>query len=54
MALLGEMLNNISHQWRQPLSTMTVAASGIKLKKEMDILDEHTHEEFLDAIFNKC
>ena len=52
MALLGEMLNNISHQWRQPLSTMTIAASGIKLKHEMNALDENTLVEFVDAILS--
>ena len=54
MALLGEMLNNISHQWRQPLSTMTVAASGIKLKKEMNDLEDSSLNEFLDIILTNA
>jgi signal transduction histidine kinase len=40
MAQMGEMLNNIAHQWRQPLSVIATATSGIKLKKELDILED--------------
>jgi signal transduction histidine kinase len=43
MAQMGEMLNNIAHQWRQPLSVITTVVSGIKLKKELNILED---EEF--------
>jgi len=38
LASMGEMIGNIAHQWRQPLSVITTAASGLKLKSEMDIL----------------
>ena len=31
MVIIGEMLNNIAHQWRQPLSAITVQMSGLKL-----------------------
>ncbi len=34
MAALGEMLENIAHQWRQPLSVISTAASGLQLAKE--------------------
>ena len=44
---MGEMLENIAHQWRQPLSIISVAATGIKMKKEFNIL---TDEELLDSI----
>ena len=37
MASLGEMLANIAHQWRQPLSSISMIASGIKLENELDI-----------------
>lgn len=40
MAAIGEMIGNIAHQWRQPLSVITVAASSIKVKKELNILEE--------------
>ncbi|WP_072682366.1 ATP-binding protein [Arcobacter sp. LA11] len=52
MASLGEMLENIAHQWRQPLSVISTAASGIKLQKDMSVLDENTLENSLDNILN--
>ncbi|PLY08209.1 MAG: hypothetical protein C0626_13450 [Arcobacter sp.] len=47
MASMGEMIENIAHQWRQPLSTITTAASGTKIKKEFGELDD---EFFFDSI----
>ncbi len=47
MAAMGEMLENIAHQWRQPLSTISVSASGMQLKKEMNILSD---DDFNDSI----
>jgi PAS domain S-box-containing protein len=40
IASLGEMLGNIAHQWRQPLSIISTIATGIKLKKELNMLDD--------------
>tara|TARA_B100001063_G_scaffold245689_1_gene282113 strand:+ start:3071 stop:4708 length:1638 start_codon:yes stop_codon:yes gene_type:complete len=40
MAAMGEMLENIAHQWRQPLSIISTSATGIKLKKEVNDLDD--------------
>jgi len=34
LASMGEMIGNISHQWRQPLSVISTAVTGIKLQKE--------------------
>ncbi len=47
---MGEMIENIAHQWRQPLSTMTVSASGIKMQKEFGILKDESLSEFIEAI----
>ena len=47
MASMGEMLENIAHQWRQPLSTISVCASGMELKKKLSNLSE---EEFFESI----
>lgn len=41
MNALGDMIGNIAHQWRQPLSTITTASSGLLLKHEFgDLHDE--------------
>jgi two-component system, NtrC family, C4-dicarboxylate transport sensor histidine kinase DctB len=50
MVAMGEMIRNIAHQWRQPLSVITTAASSIKLKKELNILEEDEHKQSLDYI----
>ncbi len=40
MALMGEMIGNIAHQWRQPLSTITTASTGMQLQKELGMLED--------------
>jgi signal transduction histidine kinase len=35
MASMGEMIGNIAHQWRQPLSSISTIASGMSLDLEM-------------------
>ena len=52
MASIGEMLNNIAHQWRQPLSSIRTISSGTKLEKELNILSDKKLEENLDNISN--
>ncbi len=47
MAAMSEMIGNIAHQWRQPLSTITTSSSGIVLQKEMGILSD---EFFMEAL----
>jgi len=34
MASMGEMIGNIAHQWRQPLSVISTASTGMILQKE--------------------
>lgn len=50
MAAMGEMLRNIAHQWRQPLSVISSSATGLKLKKEFGILNDEDFVEFADGI----
>lgn len=50
LVAMGEMLENIAHQWRQPLSVITTASSGIKLHKEMDILSDEFLDKSIDTI----
>jgi len=49
-AAMGEMIGNIAHQWRQPLNTISTAASGIKLLKECDALEDSDLDESLEGI----
>ena len=46
LASMGEMIGNIAHQWRQPLSAISTIASGIRLKTEYNQLntDELLHD----------
>jgi len=37
-ALMGDMIENIAHQWRQPLSVITVIASGMKARQDIETL----------------
>jgi signal transduction histidine kinase len=41
MVQMGEMIGNIAHQWRQPLSMITIAASGTSFQSEMGTLKEN-------------
>ena len=52
MVALGEMLGNIAHQWRQPLSVISTAASGVKVQKELEILNDEVFYDSMDAIVN--
>ena len=50
MAAMGEMIGNIAHQWRQPLSVISTAATGIKIQKEFGLLDDEKLFEICDLI----
>jgi len=54
MAAMGEILENIAHQWRQPLSTISTAATGIKLQNELDTLNDEILNNSMDAINNSA
>lgn len=47
---MGEMIANIAHQWRQPLSIISSSTSGIKLKKEMGMSTPEFEIQALDSI----
>ena len=42
---MGEMIAMIAHQWRQPLSVIMTIISTLKIKKDLEILDEKTINE---------
>ena len=46
MASMGEMIGNIAHQWRQPLSAISTGATGMLVQKEYGIL---TDEKFIET-----
>ncbi|NQY93005.1 MAG: PAS domain S-box protein [Campylobacteraceae bacterium] len=50
MASMGEMIGNIAHQWRQPLSTISTASSGMKFQKEFGELSDEDFISCIDAI----
>jgi len=47
LASMGEMIGNIAHQWRQPLSVISTGATGMKMQKEYDCLSD-------EVFYNTC
>ena len=54
MASMGEMMESIAHQWRQPLSIISVSSSGIKMQKELDMLTDEFLLTSCDNITNSA
>jgi len=52
MESMGEMVGNIAHQWRQPLSIITTSATAMKIQKEMKSLSDETFFDFISKINN--
>ena len=50
LAAMGEMIANIAHQWRQPLSVISVIATGLKARQEMGIITPKFLDESCDSI----
>lgn len=50
MAAMGEMIGNIAHQWRQPLSVISTLATGVKMEHRMGILEEEELDRACDQI----
>ena len=53
MTSLGDMISNIAHQWRQPLSIISTIASGIQMQKELGTLDENNVYNKMSKIIDK-
>jgi signal transduction histidine kinase len=54
MAQMGEMIGNIAHQWRQPLSAISTTISGIQLQKTAGLeIDSITLDNVFDNVMNK-
>ena len=50
IAAMGEMLANIAHQWRQPLSVISTASTGLLVEKEFHVLEDEKLEKTLNTI----
>ena len=49
-AALGDMIGNIAHQWRQPLSAISTAASAMRVNQDLGILNEDDINSYTDGI----
>jgi len=54
MASMGELIGNIAHQWRQPLSAISTTASGMHLNSQLGILTMDEIPKYLDTILSKA
>ncbi len=55
LASMGEMIGNIAHQWRQPLSVITTAISGLKVKTGLGIeIGTEEITEVSDAVIKQA
>jgi len=50
LASMGEMITNIAHQWRQPLSVISTAATGMQLQREFGLLKDSDFDKTCNAI----
>ncbi|WP_419769172.1 MAG: sensor histidine kinase [Candidatus Marinarcus sp.] len=50
MVSMGEMLENVAHQWRQPLSIISSSASGMVLKMEYNLFHQDEAKNELNLI----
>lgn len=50
MAAMGEMLSNIAHQWRQPLTSISAAISSLKIQKDLGIIENKDFNSTCDLI----
>ena len=50
LASMGEMIGNIAHQWRQPLSVISTGVTGMQVQKEFGLLEDKQFSETCDMI----
>jgi len=50
LAAMGEMIGNIAHQWRQPLSVISTGATGMMMQKEFGMLDDEQFMKICNTI----
>ena len=52
MASMGEMIGNIAHQWRQPLSAISTSASSMIVQKNVGLLTDENLYSSCESIIN--
>jgi signal transduction histidine kinase len=52
-AQMGEAINMITHQWRQPLNTLSLLVQGVGMKFRMGKLDEKGMETFQNKAYTQ-
>ena len=50
IASMGEMIGNIAHQWRQPLSIISSIATASKLERELGVLSDEQFDKHMEII----
>ena len=53
MAAMGEMINNIAHQWRQPLNTLGLTVQLLQFRYKMGELDDQCVDEITEKAMEK-
>ena len=54
LAAMGEMIGNIAHQWRQPLSVITTVSSNVKFHREYDELKNYDVTSDMNIIMQQA
>ncbi|MGA1933740.1 PAS domain S-box protein [Arcobacter sp. YIC-464] len=54
LASMGEMIGNIAHQWRQPLSVITMNASGLKLQSQINTIEQKDIDNCVENIMKQA
>lgn len=47
---MSELIRNIAHQWRQPLSAISTASSGLRIQNDLNLLNNKELDETLQFI----
>jgi len=50
LASMGEMIGNIAHQWRQPLSAISMKLNNISAEKDLGTFEEEQIDECIQSI----